>query len=141
MSGMIEVGVIDKLKAATGVTALTGVGRIFMRLADQSPTLPYLVVTKPGSQESVHCAIGPAGLAMGPVMVRCYGSSQAASRDLARQVKLALDGQRGAFGSVAVRMCLLEDELDVSSLPQSDDEVGYPGFALTFNCAWVNPVN
>lgn len=141
MSGMIEVGIGDKLQATAAVTALVPASRIYTRLAEQIPAYPFVVVTKAPGQTSVHCASGPSGLAMGMVMVRCYAATYAESRDVAEQVKLALDGQRGAFGSVNVRFCLLEDEMDISTLPQTDDEVGYPGFGMTFHCAWVNPTS
>lgn len=139
MSGVIEDGICDKLKATSAVTAICGT-RVYPRLANQSEQKPYIVVSKTPGQESVHCSSGPTGLQMGNLSVRCFGRDYKAARDLATAARVALDGKTGAFGGTTVRMCLLQDEADASTLPDQDDEVGHPGFMLTFKCGWLNPL-
>ncbi len=138
MSGAIEDGIADKLKATAAVTAISG-QRVVVRLAGDK-TLPRATASKPGGQESIHCSSGATGLQIGPVTVACYGSDYKAARDLATAVRVALDGKTGTFGATTVRMCILQDEQDMSTLPQLDDEVGFPGFMLTFRCGWLNPL-
>lgn len=138
MSGAIEDGIADKLKATAAVTAICG-QRVFVRLAGDK-SFPRVTVSKPGGQESVHCSSGATGLQMGPVNVACYGANYKSARDLATAVRVALDSVTGTFGATTVRMCLLQDEQDMSTLPQLDDEVGFPGFMLTFRCGWLNPL-
>lgn len=140
MSGIVEDGVIDKLSATAGVTALAST-RIYPRQAPQGATKPYIVVTKAPGQQDWHKSGSAPGAATSFVNVRCHAANYKAARELAEQVEFAINGVRGTFGSVFVAHCLLRDLYDASTQPLNDDETGFPCVALDFEVAHTKPTS
>ena len=140
MSGIVEDGVVDKLLATSAVTTLTST-RIHPRMAPQNVTKPYAVVTITQGKRPWYHSGASSGKAISPVSVACYGSTYKAARELAEKVELALDAQRGAFGSMNVSHCLLRDQYDASTNPITDDEVGYPCVVCDFEVCHERPTS
>lgn len=56
------------------------------------------------------------------------------------QLRLALDGYRGTFGSGFVTRAMLTDETDIDIRPVHGDERGYPGIRCDFEIAYTETV-
>lgn len=132
MSGVIEDGLVDKLRASPTVTAVVS-SRIYLRQAPQNATAPYIVVNKQPGQRDVHHSTGAAGISIAMVQVTCFSGENGAyqtARQTMELVRETIDGiGRGFFGSVFVMFCHRADSFDTSTVPLQDDEIGFPGYA------------
>lgn len=138
--GVIEDGIADKLLATSAVTALTST-RVYVRLAPEQATFPYVVVSKQAAEmHNAGAAAGRGALEYGTVMVNCYGSTYESARNVANEITKAIDHQSGTWGVEEVMACFCETHQDISQAPTQDDEIGYPGVGMTFKTIYRIPL-
>lgn len=138
-TGNAEYGVLARLLDTAAVTALVG-DRIYMRIAPQNPTVPYLVFTVMAGGESYVHAGGPADFKKENVSIVSVGATQTASRELATEVEKALHGQRGTWGDEDIRGAFRVSSFDRSQQPTEDDEIGFPAWQSTFSVSLKVPL-
>lgn len=107
---MIEEALYTYLIAHAGLSALVG-DRVYPLVAPQDATYP-LVVYQRISGIRIHSHSGPSGLASPRFQFSAWGESFSDAKNVAEQVRLALDGYAGTMGSLAVGACLIATELD-----------------------------
>jgi hypothetical protein len=139
-TGIIEDGVIDKLLAATAVTAVVST-RIYPRIADQTAAKPFLVVQLGEGQQTWHHSGARSGQATTNISVACVAGTYKAARALGYLVELALDKQTGLFGAEVVRHCLHQGTFDRSANPQDDDEIGITAVGVDFSICHTVPTS
>lgn len=106
----IEEGFTTYLLAHTGLSALIG-NRIFpMRLPEgvDLPAITYERVSGPRMRSHS----GPSGTANPRYQFRCWGDPYSSAKDVADQLRIALDGFSGDMGTVAVQAAFVEDDVD-----------------------------
>ncbi len=92
----IEQALTAYLKAHAALAALIG-GRVYPQRLPQDPVLPavtYTVISDP--REHTHA--GPAGLAHPRVQLDAWAGTTSQAREVARELRRALDGYRGVMG-------------------------------------------
>lgn len=99
----MEEALIAYLLAHSPLTALVG-SRIRPVIAKQGEGFPSVVVSMV-SHLPEYVTQGPVSLADSRVQVDCYGETFAASRAVARAIKLRMSGQRFTSGGVEFQQC------------------------------------
>lgn len=122
---MLSEGIYNILSTATALTALLGTARtdgttgIFNMLAPDEVTIPYVVFAQEGA-EPVIAFEGANRLQRAVMRFACYASSAKVVKQVANQVKYALNGlfQTNVAGNVTFEGAWLEREVDlVESVP------------------------
>ena len=110
---LIEEALYTYLKGYEGLSALTG-DRIYPLLMPQNSTYPGIVYQKiSGFHQKSHQ--GSSGLARTRIQFTCWAKTYAESKNVAEQLRLALEGYRGMMGGesgVNVHAGLLQNDLD-----------------------------
>lgn len=99
---LIEEGIYSYLSTYAGLTALIGT-RIYPLENPQNVTLPavcYQLISTPQAQGYTHA--GPTGLLIPRFQFDCYAGTSLACRQVAAQVRAAMDGYVGLMGTVVV---------------------------------------
>ncbi|MEW5921568.1 MAG: DUF3168 domain-containing protein [Bacillota bacterium] len=111
---VIEEALYAYLSSHVGLTALVG-SRIYPLVMPQGTTLPAVTFSKV-SGPRVHAMQHDAGLAYPRFQVSCWGSTYKQAKEVAAQVRAALQdfkGTMGGPGGAEVSGVFLEDETDL----------------------------
>jgi hypothetical protein len=106
---VFEAGLFTYLSGYAGLAALVGT-RIYPLLLPQDPTLPavtYQRISTPRLFAFEHSFLPHATF-----QFDCWASDFSDAKDVAEQVRLAMDVYRGAMGAETVQACIVEDERD-----------------------------
>lgn len=125
----LETALRARLLADAGIAALV-VARVYPVVLPQAPAFP--AITYEGVAETrLNTFGGPLGLA-GPLMrLHAWASTYDGARDLARKVRLALDGWRGTQSGETVQAVKLQQQVDLY-----DDETQMHRVAMDFRVWW-----
>lgn len=88
------------LEGHAGLIALVG-NRIYVARAPDKPTFPYVVYQKVGGPRSVSHS-GNSKLATPRVQFSCWGNNYWQAKEVAEQIVIAFNGQKGNYGSAIV---------------------------------------
>jgi hypothetical protein len=116
MAGL-DVNLYAFLSAAAGVAALVGDGnspetyRVFPNFAGENPALPCLVYTRISRVEG-HTFDGPHGFCRSRIQIDVLADTYTQAAALAAQVKAALHGYSGSFGTMSAHYARLETVQD-----------------------------
>jgi hypothetical protein len=127
VSGVAESALVWKLKSAN-----TNAGtRVYPRIAPQeSNKYPYIIIDRPPGQENPQTAQGPASVIRTPLTVYCVGETYQQSRDLAAQIKPAINPSGFTssvkWNNIWIDHCTVSSTYDASGSPIFGDEVGFP---------------
>ena len=94
-----------------GIAALVGT-RVYPQLADENATLPFLVFQRISGPRVPDLA-GPTGLAQPRFQVDAYSESYLTAKNVATQVRLALDGYSATVDGVMIHGVTFVDERDL----------------------------
>jgi hypothetical protein len=111
----IGAGVNAKLLSTAAIKALVA-DRGYPDVLPQDVMLPAYTFTLISDVPSHHLG-GISGLSEARVQVDCYAATRTIANQLAEAVRIAIDGQRGTFGSEAVRTCHLESVFSSAEQP------------------------
>jgi len=127
------------LLTKTGLTDLVST-RIHRGNAVQGSALPYVTYSLQG-KETEHTAEGAASVAVYFFEVNCWGKTPTAAEAVYEQVRLAIDGYRGALdtGKFAHR-CFMTGASDLGPRPTSGDEQGHYGISADLEIAYTETV-
>ena len=125
----LEAALFSRLTAVAGVTALVS-QRVYPVQLPQNPTLPA-VTYEVLSERRLNTFRGPLGLPGTLMRVCSWGLTYAAAKDLARQVRLALDGWQGTSSGETVQASILERQQDLY-----EDEVQVHRVAAEYRFWW-----
>lgn len=107
---MVEKAINARLLAFAGVTALV-VARVYPELAPQNAVLPYVVYTRVDT-EHLMTKDNAAGLASARIQINSVAATYLKAKQLAEQVRLALQGWAGTGNGVTVNVILPQNEFD-----------------------------
>jgi len=107
---MVEKAINARLLAVSGVTTLVDT-RIYPELAPQKAALPYVVYTRVDS-EHLMTKDNAAGLANARIQINSVAATYLKAKQLAEQVRLALQGWAGTGNGVTVKVILPGNEFD-----------------------------
>ena len=134
MSLRAEDGLWLLLTAATNVsgiiaTRLFAVGNVPSAVAKLKGSSPYGVVQVISNTHTHDCS-GAVGIATAAVQVKWYCETELGLQSLMDASRLATDGYSGTVtqGSESIKVfsCLLENEIDVTQMPDDGSEFGSP---------------
>jgi hypothetical protein len=98
-----------KLLATTAITDVCST-RITPDALPKNQTLPAITYNVISNQPEHHLG-GAAALSQARVQLDIYASTRDAANELGELVRLAIDGQRGTWGSHYIRTCHLDNDL------------------------------
>lgn len=110
----IKQGIRDELLADATLVALVG-DRVYSEFARQRDDFPYITFQRIGMNTSL-ILDGIDTLRDVTFRIDCYSRTVAEVETVKNRVRTILDGKTGSIGSVAVFLCSLESEQDLSEL-------------------------
>jgi hypothetical protein len=116
---VIEKAIYVRLTGFAGLAALVG-DKVFPLRARPGVAAPYIVYSRVSGQR-VRSLAGPSGLARPRFQFDCYGGTYAELRDVATQLRLALDGFRGTVAGVRIGGASLQNEIDAFDFEPDPD--------------------
>jgi hypothetical protein len=106
----IEPGFVSYLSGIPGLAALVS-NRLYPQRLPESVTMPAIAYRRV-SGERMMSHSGPSGVASPRYQMECWGMSYAEAKQVAEQVRIALDGYKGLMGSVPVQGTFVDDDRD-----------------------------
>lgn len=125
-----EAFLYQQLVRHTGVAMEVGF-RVYPLLAPQGTPLP-LVVYQRTSTERPQALVGNVGNPVVTLQVTTYGTSYTAVKNIARMIRLAVDGRTGAFSGVTIQRTTLVTEADGVDMPADDQMLPYYNVQQSF---------
>jgi hypothetical protein len=108
---MIHEALFSRLSGYAGLTALVG-ARIYPRLLPQNPTYPAVTYDRISAERQ--SAMGSdSGLVSGRWQVSSWGKTYTDARDIAEQVRKALQRYRGTSSGTVIQDIFIESENDL----------------------------
>ena len=107
----IEEALYSYLSSHSGLTNLVG-NRIYPMILPQNTALPAVSYQRISAiRERSH--EGPSGLAHPRFQFSCWGDTYKQVKDVAEQIRFALDGYKGIMNEVHIDAIYIEDDRDV----------------------------
>lgn len=130
---VLEENLYTYLQTKAAVTALVST-RVYPDAAPQTATLPFLVYTRISTvrEHKFGSAGTETGLTQSRIQIDCYASTYSGVSALSEQVRLALSGFRGTFGSGFANRISLVDENDLPADPDYGEQIGVRRKTLDF---------
>jgi len=119
------------LVGVAGLTALVG-SRIYPVFASSAATFPYIVYSKITADHINHMTAA-AGLSSHLYQFDIFDSSYDGADAVREQVRLAIDGRRGAMGASGVRWSGIANEREDHSDPQDGSDGGVHRISIDVN--------
>lgn len=119
---MVEIGLVAFLLSKAPIVAIVG-QRIEPMRTTQGVTYPRLTYQRV-STDRVRTNDGPTLLAQARIQLDCWAEGPAGydtAKQLADEVRKAVDCFKGEMGSVTVQGAFLDDDEDISEAPGVDD--------------------
>lgn len=105
MSDDLSKGLYTYLQSVTAITDIVS-DRVYPQHLPQNPVLPAITYTII-SEDPVHDMQGSSGLNNATIQLDGWAETDDDRRELKREIRNALDGYKGAMGSVTVQAVLL----------------------------------
>lgn len=126
-----EAFLYQRLTSRTAVSSLIG-SRVFPLVAPQGTPLPLVVYQRTGVERPQSLS-GNVGNPVVTLQLTTYGTSYTAVKNIARQIRLAVDGWTGTTASVTIQRTTLVTEADGVDLPADDQMLPYYSVQQTFD--------
>lgn len=133
----MEADLIARLKAVTGVTDLVST-RVY-GVVPQGATYPLIRLQRIGSEHHHHAG-GAAGVVQALVQIDCIGRLMSEAKNVAEQVRLALQGWDGTQGDTTFQSVLLTDQRDLEESDQQGGELGHFGVSMDFTVTYQESI-
>ena len=125
-----ETFLYARLLADATVASYVGT-RIFPVLAPMGTAMPLAVYQRTGvSREPA--LNGPTGSPTITVQLTTYGTSYIVLKQIARAIRLSVDGYRGTYGNVTIERTNLTGEVDGAEMPTDDQMLPFYYVQQTF---------
>ena len=128
--------IITYLNTRTGLTSLVS-SRIRMMQAEQSDGKNPYVVLHQIDENHEHHMLAASGKAIARIQFDCVAGSPLSASNIAEQVRLALDGYRGAMGTAFISMCHLDTIRNELTAPIEGAHRGRYAVQLDFQIGWT----
>jgi hypothetical protein len=125
-----EAFLYQRLTSRTAVSSLIGT-RVFPMLAPQGAPLPLVVYQRTGVDRPQSLA-GNVGNPVVTLQLTTYGTSYTSVKNIARQIRLAVDGWTGTTASVTIQRTTLVSEADGVDMPADDQMLPYYNVQQSF---------
>ena len=126
-----ETFLYARLLADATVAGYVGT-RIFPVLAPMGTAMPLAVYQRTGvSREPA--LNGPTGSPTITVQLTTYGTSYIVLKQIARAIRLSVDGYRGTYGNVTIERTNLTGEVDGAEMPTDDQMLPFYYVQQTFD--------
>ena len=125
-----EAFLFQRLTSQTAVSSLVG-SRVYPLLAPAGTPLP-LVIYQRTAVERPQSLTGNVGNPVVTLQLTTYGTSYTSVKNIARQVRLALDGWTGTTASVTIQRTTLVSEADGVDMPADDQMLPYYSVQQSF---------
>lgn len=125
-----EAFLYQRLTSQTAVFTLVGT-RVYPILAPAGTPLP-LVVYQRTAVERPQSLAGNVGNPVVTLQLTTYGTSYTGVKNIARQIRLAVDGWTGTTSGVTIQRSTLTGEADGVDMPQDDQTLPYYNVQQTF---------
>ena len=125
-----EAFLFQRLTSQTAVSSLVG-SRVYPLLAPAGTPLP-LVIYQRTAVERPQSLAGNVGNPVVTLQLTTYGTSYTSVKNIARQVRLALDGWTGTTASVTIQRTTLVSEADGVDMPADDQMLPYYNVQQSF---------
>ena len=125
-----EAFLYARLTSQTAVSSLVG-SRVYPLLAPAGTPLP-LVIYQRTAVERPQSLAGNVGNPVVTLQLTTYGTSYTSVKNIARQVRLALDGWTGTTASVTIQRTTLVSEADGVDMPADDQMLPYYNVQQSF---------
>jgi hypothetical protein len=125
-----EAFLYARLTSQTAVSSLVG-SRVYPLLAPAGTPMP-LVIYQRTAVERPQSLTGNVGNPVVTLQLTTYGTSYTSVKNIARQVRLALDGWTGTTASVTIQRTTLVSEADGVDMPADDQMLPYYNVEQSF---------
>jgi hypothetical protein len=125
-----EAFLFQRLTSQTAVSSLVG-ARVFPMVAPHATPLPLVVYQRTGVDRPQSLA-GNVGNPVVTLRLTTYGTSYTAVKQIARAVRIAIDGWTGTTASVTIQRTTLVTEADGVDLPADDQMLPYYSVQQSF---------
>lgn len=125
-----EAFLFHRLTSQSAVSSLIG-ARVFPMVAPQGTPLPLVVYQRTGVDRPQSLA-GNVGNPVVTLQLTTYGTSYTNVKQIARAVRLAVDGWTGTTASVTIQRTTLLTEADGVDLPADDQMLPYYSVQQSF---------
>jgi hypothetical protein len=125
-----EAFLFQRLTGRTAVSSVVGT-RVFPIIAPQGTALPLIVYQRTNVQRE-QSLTGPIGRPVITLQLTSYGTSYSSVKQLAREVRLAVDGWTGTTAGVTIQRSTLKTEADGVDLPADDQMLPYYSVQQSF---------
>lgn len=138
-----EAFLYQRLTSQTNVSQYIG-GRVYPLIAPQGTPLP-LVVYQRTAVERPQSLAGNVGNPVVTLQLTSYGTSYTSVKNIARAVRLTIDGWTGTTAGVTIQRTTLTSEADGVDMPADDQMLPYYSVQQTFEfrideaLAWPTP--
>lgn len=120
----MESALRTRLLAVPGVASLVGSSGVHVGNVPQGSSYPRIRLQRI-STDHAHCQEGGAGIATAITQVDCHARTAKRAKQAADAVRTAVQGWKGASGSVDFRSILLDGERDQFEPDQKGGEQGH----------------
>lgn len=121
----LQAAIIAELKDTAGVTALVST-RVYGSLAPSDSAFPRIMMQQAGGS-SEHYLGAETDKARASMQIVCWGTTIDSAHAVAEQVRLAISGKRGTFGTggntIVVESCIREGRYQAAEDPEAGEEV------------------
>lgn len=125
-----ESFLFGRLTSQTAVSSLVG-SRVYPHVAPSGATLP-LIIYERTAVERPQALSGNVGAPLITLQLTTHGTSYTSVKQIARAVRLAVDGWTGTTAGVTIQRSTLVTELDGISMPADDQMLPYYNVQQTF---------
>jgi hypothetical protein len=126
-----EAFLFQRLTSQTAVSSLVG-NRVYPMYAKQGEALPLIIYQRTGVERPQSLA-GNVGNPVITLQLTTYGTSYTNVKQIARAVRLAVDGWTGTTAGVTIQRTTLESEADGMEAPSDDQMLPYYTVVQTFD--------
>ena len=126
-----EAFLYQRLTSQTSVSSLIGT-RVYPHYAAQGQSLP-LIVYQRLSVDRPQSLTGNVGNPVVTLQLTTYGTSYTSVKQIARAVRLAVDGYTGTTAGVSIYRTTLESEADGMEAPSDDQMLPYYTVVQSFD--------
>lgn len=125
-----EAFLFQRLTSQTSVSSLIG-SRVYPLVAPQGTPLP-LIVYQRTAVERPQSLTGNVGNPVVTLQLTTYGTSYTSVKQIARAVRLTIDGWTGTTAGVTIQRTTLQTEADGVDMPADDQMLPYYSVSQTF---------
>lgn len=125
-----EAFLFGRLTSQTAVSSLVG-SRVYPQLAPSGAALPLVIYARTGV-ERPQALSGNVGSPLITLQLTTHGTSYTSVKQIARAVRLAVDGWTGTTAGATIQRSTLVSEADGVDMPADDQMTPYYNVTQTF---------